>query len=56
MPDVWFNEDFKPTILNYSEIKFKLCAQRSTVKAANRKLTSFMSFENITFTYRAFRV
>ena len=32
------------------------CFIRSTVKAANRKLISFMSFENITFIYRAFRV
>ena len=30
--------------------------RRSTVKAANRKLISFMSFENITFIYRAFQV
>ena len=31
------------------------CEQvRSTVKAANRKVISFMSFENITFIYRAF--
>ena len=29
---------------------------RSTVKAANRKFISFMSFENITFIYRAFQV
>ena len=31
-------------------------SERSTVKADNRKLISFMSFENITFIYRAFRV
>ena len=29
---------------------------RNTVKAAYRKFISFMSFENITFTYRAFQV
>ena len=29
---------------------------RSTVKAANRKFISFMSFENITFIYRTFQV
>ena len=28
----------------------------STVKAANRKFINFMSFENITFLYRAFQV
>ena len=29
---------------------------RSTVKAANKKIISFVSFENITFIYRAFQV
>ena len=28
--------------------------KRSTVKAANRKFISFMSYENITFIYRFF--
>ena len=30
--------------------------QRSTVKAANKKFISFVSFETITFIYRAFQV
>ena len=30
--------------------------ERGTVKAANRKFMRFMSFENITFMYRAFQV
>ena len=30
--------------------------ERSTVKAANKKFISFMSFENITFINRAFQV
>ena len=30
--------------------------QRSTVTAANKKFISFVSFENITFIYRAFQV
>ena len=29
---------------------------RGTVKTANRKFISFISFENITFIYRAFQV
>ena len=36
-------------------VVLQLLMIRSTVKAANRKLISFMSFENITFIYRAFR-
>ena len=34
----------------------KTYKSRSTVKAANRKFISFMSFENITFIYRTFQV
>ena len=35
---------------------FRFVNQRSTVKAANKKIISFVSFENITFIYRAFQV
>ena len=44
------------TLHSHINCTFKRGYQRSTVKAANRKLISFMSFENITFIYRAFRV
>ena len=31
-------------------------SRRSTVKAPNRKFIKFMSFQNITFIFRAFQV
>ena len=42
--------------IRYSVHKFLFAVKLSTVKAANRKLISFMSFENITFIYRTFQV
>ena len=43
-------------IMNLEACQEDVVKLRSTVKAANRKFISFMSFENITFIYRTFQV